>query len=247
MRVLIIEDEQVSFRRLKRMLSSLRSEMEIEGPLLTVTEVVSGLSEFAEYDLIFADIMLRDKSVFEAFETVRPECPVIFTTAYDEYAIKAFKNNGIDYLLKPIDMAELAAALDKAEKLCVQKKGTKVREHALDSKSTFRERLLLWKGNEMVLMWVKDVNYFYFNKRHVYAKSADGTVHQLQLSMSELEAELDPGIFFRLSRQYLTHINAIVGMTQYDNSRVAVNLKDCDEQIVLSKENSAKLREWLDR
>ena len=116
MKVLIIEDEAISFRRLRRMLHELRPDMEIDGPLTTTSEVISRLSEHSGYDLIFSDIRLRGQEVFSAFQTVMPECMVIFTTAYDEYALKAFKNNGIDYLLKPIEKENLSAALKKMEK-----------------------------------------------------------------------------------------------------------------------------------
>lgn len=103
MKALIIEDEEISFRRLRRMIHELRPDMEIDGPLTTTSEVISRLSEHSGYDLIFSDIRLRGQEVFSAFQTVMPECMVIFTTAYDEYALKAFKSNGVDYLLKPID------------------------------------------------------------------------------------------------------------------------------------------------
>lgn len=117
MKALIIEDETLSFRRLKRMLLELRPDMEIDGPLTTTSEVVTRLSKYPGYDLIFSDIRLRDHDVFDAFQTVMPECMVIFITAYDEYALKAFKNNGVEYLLKPIEKESLYSALIKAEKI----------------------------------------------------------------------------------------------------------------------------------
>lgn len=121
MKALIIEDEEISFRRLRRMLRDLRPDMEIDGPLTTTSEVISRLSEYSGYDIIFSDIRLRDHDVFDAFQAVMPECMVIFTTAYDEYALKAFKNNGVEYLLKPIEKESLSAALMKVESIAGRK------------------------------------------------------------------------------------------------------------------------------
>lgn len=121
MKALIIEDEEISFRRLRRMLRDLRPHMEIDGPLTTTSEVISRLSEYSGYDIIFSDIRLRDHDVFDAFQAVMPECMVIFTTAYDEYALKAFKNNGVEYLLKPIEKESLSAALMKVESIAGRK------------------------------------------------------------------------------------------------------------------------------
>lgn len=111
MKVLIIEDEPISSRRLKRMLMELEPELITEGPAATISEVETILAEEMDYDLIVSDIRLQGRTVFEAFKKRKPQCPVIFTTAYDEFALEAFKNNGIDYLLKPIDIEELSLSL----------------------------------------------------------------------------------------------------------------------------------------
>ena len=147
MKVLIIEDEAISFRRLKRMIHGLRPDMEIDGPLTTTSEVISRLSEHSGYDLIFSDIRLRGQEVFSAFQTVMPECMVIFTTAYDEYALKAFKSNGVDYLLKPIDNESLSAAIKKAESIAGKNVSSKSNiDAAIGELRSYRERILIWKG-----------------------------------------------------------------------------------------------------
>lgn len=151
--------------------------MEIDGPLTTTSEVISRLSEHSGYDLIFSDIRLRGQEVFSAFQTVMPECMVIFTTAYDEYALKAFKSNGVDYLLKPIDNESLSAAIKKAESIAGKNVSSKSNIDAANGElRSYRERILIWKGEELIPVNVNDILYFYFDQRHVYAKSTDGDI-----------------------------------------------------------------------
>lgn len=248
MKALVIEDEQISFRKLKRMLLELRPDMEIDGPLTTTREVVSRLSEFHGYDLIFSDIRLREGEVFEAFNTVMPDSMVVFITAYDEYAIKAFKNNGVDYLLKPIDKSELSAALDKVESFAGDRKLVTGRINGVvGDLRPYRERILVWKGECLIPINVNDVSYFYFGSRHVSAKLADGSSFDVRFTMSELECELDPKKFFRLNRQYITNVDSIVRISQFFGSRLSVSLAGCDESLILSKDKSTELRDWLDR
>ena len=248
MKALIIEDEEISFRRLRRMLQALRPDMEIDGLLTTTSEVISRLSEYSGYDIIFSDIRLRDHDVFDAFQAVMPECMVIFTTAYDEYALKAFKNNGVEYLLKPIEKESLSAALKKVESLAGQKAFNKDKlDTVVGELRTYRERILIWKGDELIPVNVKDILYFYFDQRHVYAKLADGDANAVQFTMSELENGLDPRMFFRLNRQYIANIGSIARISLFFNSRLRIRLKGCDQPLTLSKEKSAELREWLDR
>lgn len=248
MKVLIIEDEEISFRKLKRMLLKIQPTMEIEGPLTTTEEVVSRLSEQPEYDLVFSDIRLRGRDVFEAFEKTMPDCMIIFTTAYDEYAITAFKHNGIEYLLKPIDAESLESALNKVEKIVGPKMSEKNKINAVISEiQSYRERLLIWKGDDLIPVNVRDILYFYFDQRRVYAKTADNEICSVQFSMSELEDELDPKLFFRLNRQYIANIDSISHISIHFNSRLCVHIKGCSQPLTLSKEKSSELREWLDR
>ena len=248
MKALIIEDEEISFRRLRRMLRDLRPDMEIDGPLTTTSEVISRLSEYSGYDIIFSEIRLRDHDVFDAFQAVMPECMVIFTTAYDEYALKAFKNNGVEYLLKPIEKESLSAALMKVESIAGRKVfGKDKLDMVVGELRTYRERILIWKGDELIPVNVKDILYFYFDQRRVYAKSADGDASAVQFTMSELGNELDPRMFFRINRQYIANIDSITRINLFFNSRLKIRLKGCDQPLTLSKEKSVELREWLDR
>lgn len=248
MRALIIEDEEISFRMLRRMLQELRPDMEIDGPLTTVSEVISRLSEYSGYDLIFSDIKLRGQEVFDAFQAVMPECMVIFTTAYDEYALKAFKNNGIDYLLKPIEKENLSAALKKMESIAGQTISSKRKiGDVIGELRSYRERILIWKGEELIPVNVKDIRYFYCDQRHVYVKLVDGDNIVVQFTMNELESELDPKMFFRLNRQYIANIDSIARISMLFNSRLLIRLKGCDLPLTLSREKSAELRDWLDK
>ncbi len=248
MKVLIIEDEVISFRRLKRMLLELRSDMEIDGPLTTISEVTSRLSKHSKYDLIFSDIRLRGREVFDAFQAVKPECMVIFTTAYEEYALKAFKNNGIDYLLKPIEKECLSEALKKMENIVAyDSPRTNNTAPTISKLQSYKERILIWKGEDLISEDVKNILYFYFDQRHVYAKSVEGNTNIVQFTMNELENRLDPKLFFRLNRQYIVNIDSIIRISIFFNSRFIVQLKGCDRPLTLSKEKSAELREWLDR
>ena len=243
MKVLIIEDEEIGFRRLRRMLRDLRPDMEIDGPLTTTSEVISRLSEYSGYDIIFSDIRLRDHDVFDAFQAVMPECMVIFTTAYDEYALKAFKNNGVEYILKPIEKESLSAALMKVESIAGRKVfGKDKLDMVVGELRTYRERILIWKGDELIPVNVKDILYFYFDQRRVYAKSADGDASAVQFTMYKRQR-----MFFRINRQYIANIDSITRINLFFNSRLKIRLKGCDQPLTLSKEKSVELREWLDR
>lgn len=248
MRVLIIEDEEISFRRLRRMLLELKPDMEIDGPLCCVSDVICRLSEDVGYDLIFSDIMLQGQEVFEAFNEAAPECPVVFTTAYDEYALKAFRNNAVEYLLKPIVKDSLAATLKKIDKLvglCATDKSNST--EVVNGICTYKERLLIWRGENLLTVKVKDIMFFKFSQRKVYATTADGNENVVHLTMNELETALNPNMFFRLNRQYYANIEAINHISQFYNSRLSIQLVGCDVPLILSKERSAELLKWLDR
>ena len=241
MKVLIIEDEPISSRRLKRMLMELEPELITEGPAATISEVENILAEEMDYDLIVSDIRLQGRTVFEAFKKRRPQCPVIFTTAYDEFALEAFKNNGIDYLLKPIDIEELSNALKKIGLISL---ATVPDSHPLH---TYRERLLAWQGENLIPISVEDVAYFHFDQRHVHCILLNGDNYRIQLSLKELEDSLNPRDYFRLNRQYIVGFKAICRISQSLNSKLCVKIDKCKEEIELSRERSAELRKWLER
>lgn len=249
-KVLIIEDDHFSALRLKKLISDMDDTVNVCGPLKRVTDVVRELTANNDYDLIFSDIRLIDGDVFEAFRKVRPRAFVIFTTAYDEYAMQAIKNNGIDYLMKPIDFKELCDAVRKLElaKLSGQDSAGKRMDGLLKDTFQYRERFLICKGDEFLMLGVDDINYISVEESHVVAFADDGLSYQLSSTMADLERELDPDKFFRINRQYIANIKGIKKISLFFSSKLIVRLKGCpDNNIIISKEKTAQLKKWLDR
>lgn len=244
-KVLIVEDELLSARRLKKEVLSIDETLEVDGPLRTVDEVVDYLRSNNDYDLIFSDIRLLDGDVFEAFEIETPKSFVIFTTAYDEYAMQAIKSNGVDYLLKPIDTDELRAAMDKVN-LAPSNNADVM--NVVKEMNCFKKRFLVYKGDEMLSLAAADVLYFYKEGRKTKAISTDGNVFDLPVNIQDVEEQIDPDLFFRLNRQYIVNINAIKKISSFFNSKLKVYLYHCPEvAIVVSRERSAMFKEWLNK
>lgn len=248
-KVLIIEDERLSADRLKRLLSDIDDTLEVFGPLTSVEEVIDelGRADATPYDLIFSDIRLKGRLVFEAFREVMPACQVIFTTAYDEYALAAFKHNGVDYLLKPIDLDELNCAMQKVRVLPCGENANPVNVMAREMKC-FRERFLVSRGDELVPLRTSDVSFIRKEEKWVMAYDRQGVSYRLSQTMNELEEQLNPEIFFRLNRQYIAHVDCIRKISFFFSSKLIVRLLGCDdEHIVVSKEKSSQFKQWLDR
>lgn len=249
-KVLIIEDDHFSARRLKRLIMDIDDTVDVHGPLKSVVEVVDELSARNDYDLVFSDIRLIDGDVFEAFRKVRPNAFVIFTTAYDEYAMQAIKNNGLDYLMKPIDFKELCAAVEKIRLAKTADQDTVQEGMAglLKDNVRYRERFLVGKGDELVVLYVDDINYISIDGARILAFTDGDKAYQLSVSMTELERELDPAKFFRINRQYIANIKGIRKISTFFFSRLTVRLKGCnDDNIIIGKEKTVQFKKWLDR
>ncbi len=249
-KILIIEDDHFSAKRLKRLVMDIDDTVDIHGPLKSIAEVTDKLSESNDYDLIFSDIRLVDGNVFEAFRKIKPKSFVIFTTAYDEYAMQAIKNNGLDYLMKPIDPKELSAAMDKLKMLTSDKEEINGKLDGLlnDTRHQYRERFLVNKGDELIMLYTDDINYISKTDNHVLAFTENGTSYPLSMSMADLEQTLDPDKFFRINRQYIANIKGIRKISLFFSSKLIVKLKGCDDDnIVISKEKTAQFKKWLDR
>lgn len=246
-KVLIIEDDLFSAKRLEKLIRDIDNNLEIHGPLKSVTEVIDELSENNDYDLIFSDIRLVDGDVFEAFRKIMPDSLVVFTTAYDDYAMDAIKNNGLDYLMKPIDAEELRGAFDKLEYF-KEHNDTSRLEEAVKETHSYRERFLVGKGDELKVLSVNAINYIIRDGNATNAFTDKGGPYPIQLSMSDLEAELDPSTFFRINRQYIANINAISRINLCIGSKLKVHLKGCaDDEIIVSKDKTISFKKWLDR
>lgn len=249
-KILVIEDEHYSALRLKKLIADFDDTLEICGPLKTVREVVEELRQNNDYDLIFADICLADGDVFDAFREVMPESFVIFTTAYDDYAMQAIKHNGLDYLMKPIDFKELCAAIHKLtlRPAPIPQPSPQPLRNVVQQATPYRERFLVSKGDELRMIQADDISFFRKEDNRVVAYSANGNGYPLSASMTELEAELHPDRFFRINRQYIAHIDGIQRISFFFNSKLKIRLKGCtDDEIVVSKEKASQFKRWLDR
>lgn len=251
MNILIIEDEKRNYNRLKRLLEEIDYTMHIEGPLSSVKETVRYLQQMPAPDLILADIRLSDGLSFEALGAVPLHSPVIFTTAYDEYAIRAFKYNGIDYLLKPIDGEELATAIRKAgewHRTATDENLLLLLEQMQRSQFRYRERFLLPYRDGYKSVLVRNVNHIYSENRVTQLKLTDGTSEVVPLSMDTLEMQLDPDRFFRANRQYIICADCVQYVANYFNGKLIVHLKAYpDAKIVVSREKAAAFKAWMDR
>ena len=245
-KVLIIEDERISAIRLEKLIREIDDTIEVEGPLASVSEVVEHLRRHNDYDLIFADIRLSDGDVFTAFQEIMPASFVIFTTAYDEYAMQAIKNHGIDYLFKPIDEKELRQAIQKLS-LGVKENAGQVHQVLSDIKH-YKERLVVYKGEELIPLQVSEILYFSKVDKELLCMTAEGKqYHVRNITMQDLEEQLNPEKFFRLNRQYFIHIRALQRITPFFNSKLKVQLLHCqDEEILVSRERSILFKKWLE-
>lgn len=250
MQVIIIEDEKPSARRLQRMLEQV--DIKVEVLLHSVEESISWFQNNPHPDLIFLDIQLSDGLSFEIFENINITSAVIFTTAYDEYALQAFKLNSIDYLLKPIDEDELQRAVEKYKGRTRQQAVTldfndikKLLVNPIER--TYKKRFSVKVGQHIKLVPIDEVECFYSENKGTYLFTTDGRNYLMDNTLEQLEDELEPNVFFRVSRKFFVNINAIKDIIYYTNSRLQVKLQKFNEQeIIVSRERVKDFKDWLD-
>lgn len=251
MNVIIIEDEKPSARRLQRMLSTLNLETEIM--LHSVEESIQWFNNNEHPDLIFLDIQLSDGLSFEIFEAIDIKSAVIFTTAYDEYALQAFKLNSIDYLLKPIDEVELTKAVKKYQDRLPQKQAVtldfndikKLLVNPIDRE--YKKRFSVKVGQHLKLINIEEIECFYSENKGTYLYTSEGRNYLLDTTLELLEQELEPQTFFRISRKYFVNINAIKDMVSYTNSRLQIKLNTYNEdEVIVARERVKDFKEWLE-
>lgn len=252
MKILIIEDEKHNASRLQRLLAEISLDFEVAGVLETVKDSVNWLKKEVAPDVILMDIRLSDGLSFDIFDKTDVVSQVIFTTSYDEYAVRAFKVNSIDYLLKPIEKEELEAALEKAD--IERKKSVPALEleqllHLFREKApAFRKRFLLPGFNGYKTISVGEITYIYTEQKITYLVTHDGNSEMLGQTMDELEDELDPEAFFRANRQFIIHIDSVDLIRNDMNGKLKVVLKlDPAVEIIVSREKAPLLKKWLDR
>ena len=251
MNVLIIEDEKPAARRLARLLSEF--DVEVSTMLHSVEEAVDWFQKNEHPDLIFLDIQLSDGLSFEIFDLVEVKSAIIFTTAYDEYALQAFKLNSIDYLLKPIDDEELERAVRKYQNL--QPDHNQISLDFEDIKKflvnplerEYKKRFTIRLGQHLKIINADEIECFYSENKGTYAATSEGRNYLLDTTLENLENELSPQIFFRVSRKYYININHIKDIISYTNSRLIIKLNRYNEQeIIVSRERVKDFKVWLE-
>ncbi|TPG66681.1 LytR/AlgR family response regulator transcription factor [Hymenobacter nivis] len=267
LRALLVEDEPLAARRLAALLHKLPEPFEILGPAESVAQAVSLLQAGPAPDVLFLDIHLADGLSFELFEQVAVPCPVIFTTAYDQYALRAFKVNSVDYLLKPIDEEELRGAVAKLrQRLAPPAAGAPAPAAAplLDAAAlaqlvqqlrqpapaaSYKAQFVVRVGEHLKVVPVEQVAYFFSLEKATFLQTTEGRKYVVDYTMEQLEALLDPARFFRLNRAYLAQQAAIHDIVHYTNSRLQTVLKPAapDAQVLVSREKVTLFKSWLDR
>jgi DNA-binding LytR/AlgR family response regulator len=245
MKILVIEDEKPAADRLIRLVLETEPTAEILDTVDSVEATLNYLAANVAPDLLLMDIHLADGSCFEIFKYERIEIPVIFTTAYDEYALQAFKTNALDYLMKPIKQTELAAAFVKFSKMTGSQRPNLDVVTSLMTPQ-YVERFLIKSGQNYRIVELRDVAYFMSEDKISYAIKLDGKRTALDFTMDKLETMLSPKSFFRLNRQFIVTPRSIEEMTAYSKSRVKVKLLPKNkEEPVVSSERTSDFKRWL--
>ncbi|MGC4037173.1 MAG: LytTR family DNA-binding domain-containing protein [Chitinophagaceae bacterium] len=247
MRTLIIEDEKPASEKLKKSLQKTGADISIEAILGSVKEVVNWLKLHPSPELVFMDIELADGLSFKIFDEAKINCPIIFTTAYDEYWQEAFEYNSIDYLLKPIKQEKLNAALKKYEQLKQHFTGNfqQLLQWQQQSTQNYKKRFLVKKGTDYITIKTEDIAYFYATYKLVCLVEKTGQKFILDKSLSDLEKELEPALFYRVNRKYLVNINSIKKIKSYPKSKLQIELEpSVNEDVIVSQENTAAFKEW---
>lgn len=247
MKVVIIEDEIFSAEKLSHLLQQINPSIEVLAILPSVEAGLTWFKNNAEPDLIFSDIQLEDKDSFELFAQLTIEAPIIYTTAFNEYALQAFKQNSIDYLLKPIDVDELRTALQKYENLeyRILKRGKQVPVEK--RKEGFRERFLLKKGSMLAVVKISEVAYFKSDQKLSFLITHDNQKYVIEQTLDQLMDEIDPKVFNRISRSRLVSLESIKKIHNHFNGRLKLELNPPEEEeVFVSRERVQGFKDWLD-
>ncbi|WP_031527387.1 LytR/AlgR family response regulator transcription factor [Dyadobacter crusticola] len=253
MKVLILEDEALSAKRASQLLTEYDPDIQVLDILDSVEDAASWFSQNPEPDLLLLDIHLADGLCFDLFEQVTVKSPVIFTTAYDQYTLQAFKINSIDYLLKPLDKAELSRALDKYHSLNRDYRNItasdieKLRSTIQQLTKKYKTRFLVRYADTIHFKNVEEVAYFYADDKVVFMVSTDGKKYLMDSKLESLEEVLDPSLFFRMNRKVIARIESIQKVKTLLSYRLQVYLKPpFDQDIFISKYRSQEFKNWLD-
>ncbi|WP_456463560.1 LytR/AlgR family response regulator transcription factor [Lutibacter sp.] len=249
MKVVIIEDEKPAARRLSRMLNEIG--VEPIAMLHSVKEAINWFENNKHPDLLFLDIQLSDGLSFEIFEEVTVNSAIIFTTAYDEYALKAFKLNSVDYLLKPIDSDELENAVNQyksqhSEMLHKSFNIEQIRSLIFPSQKMFKKRFSVKIGQHLKMISIETIECFYSENKATYVYTTTNRSYLIEDTLEQLEEKLQPEMFFRVSRKYVVNINAIKDIISYTNSRLKIVLNNFNNnEIIVSRERVKDFKNWI--
>ena len=256
MKVLIVEDEPLAAERLVKLLGQYDGSLEIQACLDSVKQAVDWFSQNKHTDLVFMDIELADGISFEIFKSVMVTAPIIFTTAYDHYAVQAFKVNSLDYLLKPFDLSDISKAMEKyhthydqtqfKEQLMTLKKVLKSLEK--EAVSDFKSRFIVKVGEHIKAIDIENILFFYSEHKATFTKTVDNNKYLLDYRLDQLEQLVDPSQYFRVNRQYLVRFEAVEDIISYSNSRLKLVLKNCNpsQDILVSRDRVSAFKSWLD-
>lgn len=252
MTILIIEDENLASKRLKRLLLDIDPSFNIVNSLESVEEGVEFLSK-NKVDLIFSDIQLADGLSFEIFEQVNVDCPIIFTTAYNQYAIEAFNTNGIDYLLKPIEEERLQQALDKYKSLNQNIDIQQLISSINQTKKTYKNRFMVKVGDKIKSIPTQEINAFYSLQKGTYLLTNSGRNYVVDYSLGQVVDLLKPEDFYKINRKCIVSINAVKDIIAYTNSRLKLNVEHLTsrntgfDDVIVAREKVSDFKKWLDQ
>jgi DNA-binding LytR/AlgR family response regulator len=250
MKILIVEDEDLAVKKLQKTLETVDPTTEVTGITDSIKDTVEWLMNNPQPDLILMDIELADGQSFEVFNLTEVKCPVIFTTSYDEYALKAFKVNSIDYLLKPVQKDELSAALNKFRKI---KNNAEVNVDSLIKElqqklqpKEYRKRFLVKLGQKLISIEIDDIAYFFSEGRLNFFKTFDNKKFVVDYTMDEMEEMLEPSKNFRIIRSFYVSVDSVEKIDDYFGNRLILGLKPAvDKEALVSREKVTEFKKWM--
>jgi DNA-binding LytR/AlgR family response regulator len=257
MKILIVEDEELAVKKIRKTLSGVEPDAEVVAVTDSILSTVNWLDGNPAPDLILMDIELSDGQSFEIFNQTTIKSPVIFTTSYDEYALKAFKVNSIDYLLKPIQKEDLEAALQKLKSVKdMYKAGEPKADVSIDNlvkelqqklqPKEYRKRFLVKHAQKLVSIEVEEIAYFFSDGRLNFFKTFDNKKFVVDYTMDELEDMLDPDKYFRISRSFYISVNSVDQIHDYFGNRLLLHLKPAvDKESIVSREKVTEFKKWM--
>ena len=258
MNILIVEDEELAVEKLRYTIASIEQNAEITGCTGSISETVDWLQQHPQPDIILMDIELSDGQSFEIFNQVNVQSKVIFTTSYDEYALKAFKVNSIDYLLKPVQKDDLRAAFDKYKRLTAEAVSASGSWQEINIRlllqelqrqvqpREYRPRFLVKQGQKHLPVETERIAYFFVDDRVICFKTKDNKRYLVDYTMDEIEGQIDPNRFFRINRSFIISIECISQLHDYTNSRLVLQLQpEFNKEVIVSREKVQDFKRWI--